>query len=310
MKQTLTYIILIIFNVYVHSQVSEDRINFLLLSLDYSSNTSTFGLTVPETKQPNLISSATFASSINFDVSYIGIATANADSSLSKTAYEHDLVLGYNINLSDDFIICPAYSHLFHSKNSYALKSAFTDILQIDFMLYKKRFNSSLSVNYMLGDKNMVYTSLQNAFELNLDNVIIKNSNLNIQLGFILNLSDKNYYNKSVYDTWDGGTFVNWAYSEYPSLSRELAVIQSISMNGLENTKSNFYNTLNETNPEVFGATYDITSIDVYLPIFYSIKSFMFNFTLALNTPLISSPFYDSKSTLTYSTGISYSFAF
>ncbi len=308
MKTLLTFFFLIVVNVVSLCQVSEEKYNFTLLSLDYSSNTNTFGLNVLETKQPNLISSITFASKTNFDISYIGIATSNADTTLTATTYEHDLMLAYNINISDDFIIYPAYTHLFHSKKSYAFNSAFKDIFQIDLMLYKKHLNSSLSLNYMLGEKNMVYTSFQNALEIDFDDVLIKNSNLNIQLGFILNVSDKNYYNKTIYDSWGRESFISWVYNNYRNLT--LIVNQSINSNGLEYTKNELYEKIEEVQPEVFGKSYALSSIDVYLPIFYSIKSFMFNFTASLNVPLISNSFYESEISLSISTGISYSFTF
>lgn len=309
MKTPLIYLFLIVFNAISFCQVSEERFNFLLISADYSTNTSTFGISVPETKQPNLITSATFVSATNFDISYAGIVTDNADSTLTQPAFEHDLMLGYNINIGEDFIIYPAYTHLFHSKNSYALISAFTDILQLDFTLYKKNYNGSLSTNYLFGSKDMVYISLQNALEIEADNFIFNNSNLNLQLGVTLNFSDKNYYNKNIYDSWNGEDFLQWVYNYQRVYFRDILQILNEN-NNLKLTKQILYEHLDETQPDVFGPLYAITSIDIYFPIYYSIKSFMLNVTGNLNVPIAESPFFSPETTFLFSAGISYVFTF
>ncbi len=285
----------------------EENFNLFFLTFDYTSNTNTFGYS-SGVNQPNFSSGLNFVSKHNFDISYSNIVTLNADTSNSKPTTEHDVMLGYSFYLSNDIIIYPSYTHMFHSKNTSPLQSAFSDIFQIDLSVYKKNYNGSVDLNYILGKKNMFYASLNNALEIPVENLIIENSLLNFQIGFSVNFSNKNYYNKLIYDDLNREGFVFWISENYPR--SVLAALHSIRNNGLEETKKLTFERINEKEPDLFEDRYTITSLDFYIPVYYSFGNFTFSFTGYLNIPTYKSTFFETQTSLLFNAGISYVLSF
>lgn len=285
--------------------------NYLMFGADYSSNTNTFGVTINEVNQPNYIFSGSFISKHNFDLNYAAIVTDNSDSSFTKASLEHNLGLGYSLNVTDNLLIYPSYTHLFHSPNSFALKSIFSDIAQVDAMYFSSYFNSSVGISHIWGVKNMFYITAQIAGEYTFEKVFTANDYLNIQLGFTANLSDKNYYNEySLRNLLDLRTI-------------ELLILKNEGVNGARYIrqqrellgddyevvmKQRAEDRIKTNNPDHFEPVYRITTVDINLPLFYSINNLMIYTSAYLTIPVVENPFYEQHTSFQFSVGMSYMF--
>ena len=290
------------------SASSAYKLNSLFFSIDYLSQANTLGIVNESVKQPNYSSSLLFYSAHNFDIGVSAIITDNSDSTFTKASTEFDFMGGYTFSVSDDLVIYPSYTHFEYSKNSYGLQSVFTDIIQTDIYLDKKHYFGGITASYLFGRKNTFFASVQNAIGLEKTDFLFKNSYLSIQLEFDVNFSDKNYYNEFIYNEWDTDELLTWVSNYYPLAEREIAA--RIYLNGIEETKSYFYERINIYDPEVFQPEYAITSVDFMLPVYYNIGSFMFNFTSYVIIPTVSSMFYEQSTMFIFNAGIAYIFSF
>ncbi len=276
------------------------------ISTDFASNTNTFGITETTVKQPNFITTINFVSKQNYDLGYSNVITFNSDTSLSKPSYENDLFCGYTFNLNDKWSIYPTYTHMFHSKGSQTYIATFTDVFQGDLSYYGDSYNGSLNLEYYLGANNMFFSSFQSALGFSKDDLFLKNSVLEIQLGFYLNLSDINYYNESIYDNYKPKELISWVQTNYPEL--ETFVKKRLPIDGLETTKTKLKEIINISVPGVFKPEYKLSSFDLYLPISYNVGNFMFIFMATANVPLADTQFYKLENTFMFNAGISYAF--
>jgi len=283
--------------------------NSLFFTFDYSTQTNTFGVINDAVKQPNYAAGIGFFSKYNFDISVQSVFTSNADTSFTKTSTEIDFMVGYSIRPNENLTIYPNYTHLEYSKSINPLLSAFSDIAQLNLYYDKGVYFGGLSSSILFGDKNMFYLSLQNALGIYIDDFLFKNSLLSIQLESDVNFSDKNYYNKIIYDLWNQEEFLSWVSEEYPPRTY-LAVLARIENYGFDATKKWFYTTLDESSNSVFAPAYNITSVSLMLPIYYSVGKFMFNFTTFLVIPTSTTSFYQQNTQLLFNAGIAYNLDF
>lgn len=286
----------------IYGQKANDNANLLLLSVDYASNTNTFGVTNP-VKQPLYINTLSFLSKYNFDISYSGIVADNSDSTYTKATFEHSLSAGYTFEMGEKWSIYPSYSHLFHSKNTYTLASSFSDIIQNDLSYIGNYYTLNLTTNFILGKRNMFFCSLENAVNYTIDEFLTKNSMLTFQLGLYLNISDNNYYNEYFFNDFDIEYFLDWSIENFSF--RDLLIIRErLLLNGLEDSKSY----VKEEFSDLFTPDYKLTSIDIYLPVYYSVNNFMFSLTGILNIPTCENPFFQIDNSFLISIGLSYGF--
>ena len=215
---------------------------------------------------------------------------------------------GYTFSITEDLIVYPSYTHFEYSKNNYALQSVFSDVVQTDIYLDKKHYFGGITASYFFGKKQMFYASIQNAIGFEKNDFVFKNSYLNIQLEFDINISDRNYYNEFIYEEWNAEEFLSWIEEYYPTSERE--IIARIYFNGFEPTKSVFFDRLNEYNPDFFKPDYGISSVNFMLPIYYTVGSFMFNLTSYLIIPTYNSMFYEQDPMFIFNAGVSYILSF
>lgn len=290
------------------SASSAYKLNSLFFSIDYLSQTNTLGVVNESVKQPNYSSSLLFYSAHNFDIGISAIITDNSDSTFTKASTEFDFMGGYTFSVSDDLVIYPSYTHFEYSKNSYSLQSIFSDIIQTDIYLDKKHYYGGITASYLFGRKNMFFASFQNAIGFEKTDFLFKNSYLSVQLEFDINFSDKNFYNEYIYNEWDTDEFLSWISEYYP---KTYALLDNqIKENGLEPTKTRFFELLKEYEPENFNSSYAVTSVDFMLPIYYNVGSFMFNFTTYVVIPTFSSMFYEQNTMFIFNAGIAYILSF
>lgn len=281
-------------------QTELDNKSIGYLGFDYASNTNTFGVTVNEVKQPSFLFSGSYLSKYNFDLNYSYFLTDNADSNYSKPAEEHNLGLGYNLQLTERISIYPSYTHLIHSKNSYALKSIFNDIAQTDLFYNTNYYSSALTLSYLWGQNNMFYGSWYNAAEITFEKFLHPKAMLNLQLGMGINYSDNNYYNKVLYDNWGYEDFTSWIRQNYPR--RAEILIERIGIEGFDIIKNYIY-TQNES---LFTPDYTFTTLDFMLPAYYYLNDISFSFTVYLHMPISENALYEQYTSLMFMAGIGY----
>lgn len=292
----------------VLSKNSEFQFNSLFFTFDYLSQSNTLGVVNESVKQPSYSSSILFYSKYDFDIGISGIVTENSDTGLTQTSSELDFMAGYSFTINDDLTIYPSYTHLEFSQNSYTLQSVFRDIIQTDVYFDKQYYYGGITASYLFGEKNMFFASVQNAFGFDKEDFLFKDSYLNIHLEVDINFSDKNYYNDFIYFNWNTDEFLSWVSEYYPRSSFILG--NQVNENGLESTKSRFYDILIEYDPELFESSYSVTSVDFMLPFYYSIGAFMFNFTSYIIIPTFDSKFYEQSTMFIFNAGIAYSLNF
>jgi hypothetical protein len=284
------------------------KMNSLFFTFDYLSQTNTLGIVNESVKQPSYSSSILFYSKYNFDAGVSAIITDNSDTSFTEASTEFDFLAGYTFSLTDDLTLYPSYTHLEYTKNSYTLQSVFSDILQLDLYLDKKHYYGGITASYLFGSKNTFFASVQNAIGFDKEDFLIRNSYLSMSLELDINFGNKNYYNEFIYNEWNRDEFLSWIDEYYPLAY--YAIDELIIRNGLEETKSRFFDRVNEYDPEVFKSVYTITSIDIMLPVYYSIGPFMFNFTSYISIPTFSSMFYEQNPLFIFNAGVAYSLNF
>ncbi len=294
-------------NVATNAAYSPDY-NSLFFTFDYSNQTNTFGVVSETVKQPNYSGGIGFFSKHNFDISLQSVFTENADTSFSKTSTEIDFMAGYSFMPNEYFTIYPSYSHMEYNNIASPLLSAFSDIAQLNFYYNKGAYFGGLSSSLLFGNKNMFYLSWQNALGFYFDDILLKKSLLSIQLEIDLSLSDKNYYNKLIYDLWNSEQFLSWVSKEYP-LTQFVTELH-IETYGLEETKESYYDFIDERDQSIFGPSYGITSVNIILPVYYSAGHFLFNFTTFLVIPAGSTSFYEQNTQLVFNVGIAYNLDF
>lgn len=287
---------------------TEYKFNSLFFTFDFLSQSNTLGVVNEGINQPSYSSGILFYSKHNFDLGVSAIVTDNSDTSFTKASTEFDFMGGYAFSLSDDLTLYPSYTHFEYSSNSYTLQSVFSDIVQTDLYLDKKHYYGGITVSYLFGRKNTFYASIQNAMGFNKEDFLIKNSYLSMHLEIDVSFSDKNFYNEYIYFEWTGEEFLYWISDNYPRYTP--IIFNQIRENGLEDTKMRFYELLEDYDSEMFKPKYTLTSIDIMLPIYYSIGSFMFNFTSYILIPTFSSTFYDQNPLFIFNAGLAYTLNF
>ncbi|MBN1115863.1 MAG: hypothetical protein JXA77_01565 [Bacteroidales bacterium] len=291
----------------VYAQVETTNPDFLIISADYTSNSNSFAYTLSEIKQPTIISNLSFISKHNFDIGYSGIATFNSDTSFSEPAFEHNIFLGYTFYLKEKISIYPSYTRLFHSKNYNDLTGQFSDIFQTDFSYFGEHFSSFLNFSYILGDKNIFYASWQNALEVGIEDFLKEKSHLNIQAGINFNFNNLHFYSEYLFYSLSEDELLNWTQDNLSLIiyNRTRTILQGFSLQAAQ-----YYvrNVIENTDLDYFDPKYTLTSMDLFLPVYYSLGNYMFNSSISLNIPLEENTFYDESTTFYFSTGLSLAF--
>lgn len=305
MKKIFGILITISISVNLYAQTSEnDSSDYFLAAFDYASNTNTFGVTLNEVKQPNYLFSGMFISRYKFDLSYAAIITDNADKNYSEPATEHNFGIGYTIDLSKNIYLYASYTHLEHSSNSFALKSVFSDIAQFDANFFSEYYSASITASYIWGRKNMVFVSVSNAMKYSFQSVISRDDLLTVQFGVGANLSDINYYNSIQLEEFTAEDLRKYLFE------RGYINNPNYNPNGYSGERLLNYlkNEILTRRPDLFESNYKLSTIDLYLPVYYSIQNFMFSVTPYLTFPTANNDLYEQNTAFQLVGGVSYFF--
>ena len=278
----------------------------LLLNLDYFSDAQYTGLTGTPLSQPMLASGISYFSSKKYDVSFQTSGSWNSDTTYSKVAYQYDFIAGYTFYLSPKFSVRPSYSQSIFSRNSNSLLTAFSGIVETDVLYISDHYLAGSSLNYLLGNKNMFYFTLQNAAFVNFEKILGRKSLLSFQVELNIHFNDKNYYNSFLYDSWNSEEFLLWIDEKYSEYSETIE--STINTSGLDAAKDQLKSLIETDTHLLFDPSYTFTSLQILFPIMLTFSHFTINLTPLVTIPAYRSDFYDQYTSFMLNAGFSISF--
>ncbi len=293
----------------INAQVKKEKENqdIIMLSLDYASNSNSFGRSITGYKQPTYTGMFSYFSKSGFDFSIAPSFLNVKDSIQSSHSAQIDIMLGYRWDITTDISLYGGYSHMFFTDNSDEVRTAVSNVIEGDLEYYKNFYSTGIGINYLFGRKGMIYVSYRNALNFNFEKVFLSKDNLFISLETGVDFSDKNYYNEFIYNDFLAVELLQWVNNHYPSLLNWVA--RRILFTGLDAAKDSLKSVINTYNSTIFGRQYTFTSINILLPVMYSIDNFTVNFGVIAVIPLFTSDFYTPSRQLFYSAGITYMFS-
>lgn len=285
---------------------NDQDLSLLLLSFDYSSNTSTFGTFSQFVRQPSYSPSMTFISKYGFDISLSGYWIENSDDSLTGTTSEYDFTAGYSIQIKKKLIIYPSYSHYFHSKESNTLKSAFNDNFNLGIYYQSGRFLSGLSANYLLGTDNTFYLSVQNSIILSKENFIFRNSIIDLQPTVDINFITRSYYETYFWESLSASSSLRDFFNDYPDIRRRFVILKN---NNPDLTNMEILDIISTDYTEE-KEKFALGNIGVYFPVSYMIGNFIIDLNVLAYIPVNQPDYFDGKVQVFFDLGISYIIGF
>ena len=231
----------------------------------------------------------------------------NKDSVQTTYSGELDLILGYQWDINEKASIYGGYTHMFYTDKTDEIRTAVTNNMELNFDYYGKLYATGISINYLFGKKGTLYLTYRNGLNFDFDNVFIKESILSVSPEIDLDFTNKNFYNEFIYDRFVILDFLEWMDNSYPQLSDW--AVRSIILRGLDETKTIVKNAIENNNPAMFGENYTFTSVNLLLPVMFTIKNFSLNLSAFAVIPLYDSDFYTPETQFFYNAGITYIFS-
>ncbi|MCK4663371.1 MAG: hypothetical protein KAT68_10935 [Bacteroidales bacterium] len=303
-SKVLIFLFIIHSLIFVNVFSQDDNYSSFDISFDYFTNTSTFGQFNQLVKQPSYSPGISYFSEKGFNISFISTFIENSDTSLQNMSVEYNLMIGYSYYLGKKITISPNYTRFFYSNNSNSLKSAFTDDFSLDISLNIKSFTSSVTGDYVLGNKNEFFLSLQNYYSIDIENVIIIKTILSIQPEVDINFGNQTYYNNYYWDSYNTNEEFRKYVLNQQGIKRKIYLLHkqypNLTLDEIMHIISLSYITSEDE--------YNLSSIGIILPLYYMIGSFSFNVGISLFS-LINKPEYiEDDYQVFFNAGISYSF--
>jgi hypothetical protein len=263
--------------------------SFLSIGASYATNNAVLGSVNSFTPEPQFALSAAYFGKKGLNVSIVGSKVGNSDSTGSAYTSELDLNVNYAYPFLKYFTLTPSYSHYFYSKNSESYKSAVKGLVQLSLTGTVKWFSSSLTAGLTPGDKSGRTLNSLTSFNLMFDNLLGQGNTLSISPGFGVyfnNINIESRLNAEMYPRL-------YAFSQkHPSMTVDrflkliaLRRVFSDSLNlrprtilYLEKKKgdillSDLFKSKNK---------FELTSLELSVPITYYIRSFSFYVTPTL----------------------------
>ena len=282
--------------------INPAHINSLMLSADYTTNTNIMGFFNPETKQPSFSPALSFFSKWGADASALVYFIGNSDDSLEHYTSELDLMLGYNFKPAKHLTIYPSYSHFFHSSNSNSLKSIFSDDFRVDVDYNYKFLNIGVSAGYYLGRQNAFYTTVYNYYDIMVDRFLSRKGTLNIQPGVDANFGSYEYLNLYYLDELRKDPLFYFYLLSYPAIRRYVLAEM------LKNPGSTKEEILDEYLMAQAQDNFKLTSVSLYLPLYYMIGDFGINLGLYFIIPLGQPDYMSDETQFFFDAGVTYNF--
>lgn len=294
----------------IQKELATEEKSTLGIGADYSSNYNAFGLFENFTAQPNSSASVNYTGKKGLALSVTGLLISNNNTTAkSKGSQEADLTGGWNFGILDNTVLInPSISHFFYSTSAATAKTLFTDQTELEISGSFKWFKPSFTVDYLLGKSQALNINLTIGFEAKIENLFGKSHNLQITPSLGTNYGDLSYsmfFSKSLYQ------FLTPLRTRYG----DNITIQQLETNGAIPKLKAVNKQLSYLNPaatlgQIFETTnsYRINSIDLMLPLTYSLKNFSINSSVNVVKPMNVPGYIQSKTVFYFSAGIYYSF--
>jgi hypothetical protein len=272
----------------------------VMFSADYASNSEVLGTFSNAAPQPSWSPSVSFLSKWGIDFSMNGYAIGNSDDSLEHFTGELDLMAGYNFEPVKGLVLYPSYTRFFHTENSNALKSIFSNDFHLDVDYTWKFINLGVSSGYFTGQQHTFYAALHNNYLISFNRIFGKKDALSLQPGIDLNFGDYEYLNlyylgqlennqTYLYYLMLNPVIRRYVFEERqknPSLTREDILIHYLEIKAADQLK--------------------FTSVGLSLPVSYMFGNFSLNAGIYAFIPVNQPDYLGSDVQFFYNIGISY----
>lgn len=289
------------------NETDDYSFNSFMVSFDYSSNTGISGIYNTEINQPSYTPSISFFSKYGFDISSMLFVMDNSDTTYSGSTLQLDLMAGYTVKLGKHFTVYPNYSHYFVNEKSGALKSFYTDNIQLDVTFEYSFFMSALTGNYLFGkENNTPLLSFQNYFLIEKDNFIFNRLYVALQPGFDLTWSNQQYISNYAYDYLSSSPenrrrffrnnpklAVGYLYlkREYPDMMED-QILRLLTLRYMEIEEK-----------------FNLSSLTFTLPVYFMFGNFSISLSGMYYKPLNTSEYVDDSGQFYLNAGIAYMFS-
>lgn len=288
-----------------------------MVGLDYSGNTSSFGRYSGLAKQPSFSGYSLFYSKYGLYAGLSSMMIGNSDSTATAYTNQYDINLGYDQEVGKFLTLSAAYSHFFYSRNSYSIQSLYKNEFQMGVNLNVGNAYSNISAYYLTGDFNEWMGSGQLGYNFEWANVFFKDHTLSISPEVGIMMGNQKYYNQYAYrnywyfykiaqrfPTLTAGDLIE-SPGNYPGMWKFL--------NKFPPFRENFYKLDRDVVLwDLFQTEnkFNVSSISMTLPVYYTLGNFMLNLSYSLSIPLNLPEYMDDSAISYFSAGISYTFSF
>ncbi len=274
----------------------------LFLSLNYSSNTNTFGRFSQFVKQPSFSPSVMYFSKYGFDISGSGYWIENSDDSLSQTTSELDLSIGYNIEIIKNLTIYAGYSHFFYNEKANTLKSDFSDDISLYGYYQLKKLITGVSANYLFGTDNTFYFTFHNSLTFSKEKVLFRNSSLDFFPGIDISFSTQLYYVDYFWESLNASSSLRNFLREHPDIRTRYYELRTSDPDLTSTEILNIISLDYIQEKEEFR----LGNIGIYFPVSYMAGNLILDFTLLTYFPVNQPDYFNNDIQVYFNLGISY----
>jgi hypothetical protein len=300
----------------IYCSPDTSQMNSFLIGSDYTSNTSTFGRFSEISTQPSVSGYITYATKHGLMIGISPVVIKNSDSTATASTYEFDFNLEYQYRLNKYFSITPAYNHYFFSKNSASPKSLYNNQFTLGLNFNSKWVYADLLGYYLKGEYHEWMTTAQMGLNIQFENVFFKNHSISFSPEVNVTFGNQDYYshlaNKIyafLYVLAKNNSSVTIAdlytnENKYPRIWRYLNNHPKVLKNFEKFDKEMLVSELFKANTQ-----FNLSSIGLNFPLYYSMGNFSLNFTYSVYFPQNAPKYMSSDPVSFFSTGISYIFS-
>jgi hypothetical protein len=271
------------------------------------------------TVEPSYSLNAGYSGWKGLSISTAATSIANSDSTNSKSTSEIDFGASYQWTVLEYFTITPSYAHYFYSKNSLSSGTGLYDFAQLQIGGGYHWLSASVSSGYTFGQSFDMNIDGGISGSFTFDNVLWKNNSLTIGPSVSFGISNQSFSNSAFQKVFgfveafsqrnptvtagDLITEYSSAKPKYPvmvaRLKRNPALLRRLNKLDKNQVLSDIF---------VTTSTFGLSTVDLSLPICYTVKNLAFSFCVTFNQPENQPSYISSDITSYYNFGITYTF--
>ena len=282
----------------------------LEIGANYDSNYNYYGIFNNFKVQPSLLPSLSYYGKRGLFLYSSYQFLFNSPSGSKSYSTETDLLAGWNFNLFDEAVtISPSYCHFFYSSGNQSGKTIYSQQTELAISGIFNWFRPSLNTDYLFGQRSAFNFNLVTGTNFHWSNILTKEASLDFSPAI-----GTNYGQLSHYPVVDHmlSTQLSPARVQYG----DNITIRTLEANGTIVKNRAFDKILANIDPDatlgqIFTPppkNFHFNSVDLFLPVTYSLKNITFTSGLDFSEPLSVPNFIKTKAIIYFSGGISYSF--